>query len=429
MNRCYSIGLAAVLIMVLMVSTTRAGGLALYEISTPEVGLAAAGWSARAQDASTAFTNPAGMTRLNQSQMLGGIQPLYVNAQFDTDESSFGGGDGGNAGGWVPAAGLYYVHDLAPQWKLGVAAASYFGLGLDYDDSWSGRYYVTEAELLTFGISPTVAYEVSPRLSIGAGPTLMYGKLDQKAAINNAATGDTQPDGSPFPDGKLKFDEGDIGVGGVVGVLIEPRDDTRFGITYLFEVEFDFDDAASLNNLGPTLSSVTAGLRNTKVDLDLSIPQMLMASAYHDLTDKLALMANIGWQDWSAFGKQEFTLRSETTTSLTKDLNFKDTWHVAVGAQYRIYSDWVWSVGMAYDSSPVDDEDRTPDLPLDRQIRVGTGLQYHWQDNITVGLAYEYLDAGDAEIDQTGGPLQGNLEGDYDSNEIHFFNFNVIWKF
>jgi len=88
-----------------------AGGLALYELGTPDVGTAAAGWSARAQDASTAFTNPAGMTRLEKSQMLAGAQPLYVNAKFDTDSSTFGDGDGGNAGGWVPAGGLFYVHE------------------------------------------------------------------------------------------------------------------------------------------------------------------------------------------------------------------------------------------------------------------------------------------------------------------------------
>jgi len=34
------------------------GGILLYEFGTAEVGLAAAGYAARAQDASTAFTNP-----------------------------------------------------------------------------------------------------------------------------------------------------------------------------------------------------------------------------------------------------------------------------------------------------------------------------------------------------------------------------------
>jgi long-chain fatty acid transport protein len=44
-------------------------------------------------------------------------------------------------------------------------------------------------------------------------------------------------------------------------------------------------------------------------------------------------------------------------------------------------------------------------------------------------VAYEYVDAGNAEIDQTGGALQGALKGDYDPNVIHFFAVNLIWKF
>jgi long-chain fatty acid transport protein len=77
----------------------------------------------------------------------------------------------------------------------------------------------------------------------------------------------------------------------------------------------------------------------------------------------------------------------------------------------------------------VDNNDRTPDIPLDRQLRFGTGLQYDWNEDITVGVAYEYLDAGDAEINQQGGALQGSLEGDYKTNEIHFFNATLIWRF
>ena len=61
-----------------------------------------------------------------------------------------------------------------------------------------------------------------------------------------------------------------------------------------------------------------------------------------------------------------------------------------------------------YDTSPVDDADkRMPDLPLDRQIRIGTGIQYDCNEDVTVGVAYEYLDAGEAEIDQVGEPLPG----------------------
>ena len=63
---------AAFAAIALTASTAQAGGLLLYEFGTAEPGLAAAGYAVRAQDASTSFTNPAGMTKLDGTQVLGG---------------------------------------------------------------------------------------------------------------------------------------------------------------------------------------------------------------------------------------------------------------------------------------------------------------------------------------------------------------------
>ncbi|MEJ2236393.1 MAG: outer membrane protein transport protein [Syntrophobacterales bacterium] len=233
------------------------------------------------------------------------------------------------------------------------------------------------------------------------------------------------------PDGQIKVKDDDMGYGWNVGVLVEPKEGTRFGATYRSEVEVHFKDVANLKGLGPNLEALLTftGVIGSGVDLEMTIPQAIMVSGYHELTDRLAIMTNFGWQDWSSFGKTNISVNSSATREFTQDRNFKDTWHVALGAQYRFLKDWLWSIGFAYDSSPVDDNDRTPDMPLDRQIRYASGLQYDWGENVTLGAAYEYLDAGKAKIDQEGGPLKGDLKGDYKTNEIHVFNVNAIWRF
>jgi long-chain fatty acid transport protein len=60
----------------------QAGGIELYEIATPDLGLASAGYASRADDASTLFKNPAGMSRLDGAQFQGGLQPLYGSVSF-----------------------------------------------------------------------------------------------------------------------------------------------------------------------------------------------------------------------------------------------------------------------------------------------------------------------------------------------------------
>jgi len=404
---------------------SHAAGLWLYEQATPDMGLAAAGRAALAQDASTAAANPAGMTLLERDQLEGGLLGIFVTAKFDSDSTTFTGGDGGDAGGFVPAGSFSYVHGLSPDLKLGVTMGSNFGLGLDYGSHWSGRYYVQEGELVVMGINPNIGYRLNDWLSVGAGVSILYGKLIQKVAVNNPLNN---------PDGQLKLDADDIGYGYNFGVLVEPSEKTRLGLTYRSKIDLEFDDAVSARNLSPALLTILdlALGSSRKVDMELTVPQAVMFSVFHQVNDQWALMGNIGWQDQSDFGKTGISLASSAgSNSVTADRNFHDTWHYAIGTQYRFAPQWLLSVGVAYDDSPVDDEDRTPDMPLDRQIRYATGIQYDVSDDLTIGAAYTFLDAGDAkiEIDGADNLLRGELIGDYSSNYVNFFNVNMIYKF
>jgi len=417
--------LAAVLITLIMCPTIWAGGLWMYEGGTPDLGTAGAGRAAAAKDASTAGGNPAGMTRLEGSQMTVGALALFPQIKFDVDESSFGGGNGGNAGYFTPAGSFYYVHSLSPDFKLGVAAGSYFGLGLDYDDDWAGRYYFQEGKFLTFGVNPVAAYRINKYLSVGGGASLVVSNYEAKTALRNLEPGNPS-------DGRLEFKDYDVGYGGNAGLLIEPKAGTRFGITYRSKVELEYEDKPDLNGVGPLLQAAlnVTGLAGSEVKLDMEIPQAVMVSAYHEFTDNLAIMGNVGWQNWSSFGNIDVSIDSDTSTSATQDLGYDDTWHFALGLQYRIAAPWLLSTGFAYDTSPADSgKKRTPALPLDRQIRVGAGVQYEFNQEITLGAAYEYLDLGDGNINQTGGNLRGDLKGEYKNNRIHFIGLNVVWKF
>jgi len=211
--------------------SAHAGGISLYEFGSPDVGLASAGYAARAQDASTVFTNPAGMSRLDKSQVLGGLQVLYGDVEFTTNSNtSITGGDGGNAIGWLPGGSIFLVQKLNQDWSIGLGVLSYFGLSEEYDDNWVGRYYVQKSTLLGATLTPAVSYRMNNWLSIGAGLNAMYGYLDTQVAINNI--------GDRRPDGQLNYEDGEWGCGGNFGILLEPTQGTRFGLTYLTEVNW-----------------------------------------------------------------------------------------------------------------------------------------------------------------------------------------------
>ncbi len=186
-----------------------------------------------------------------------------------------------------------------------------------------------------------------------------------------------------------------------LGVLVEPRKGTRFGLTYLSEGDLEFKDQPDFSNLGPGLEAIlrAKGLLDADIKVEFTMPQAIMLSAFHELTDLWALMGNRGWQEWSEFGKVDVAVTSDDPSSLTVDRNYKDTWHVAVGAQYRVTAPWLLTAGVAYDSSMVDDEDRTPDLPLGESWRFGMGARYDWSQKLAFGVGYTFLWSGDLDMD------------------------------
>jgi long-chain fatty acid transport protein len=412
---------AAILLAWLIASSAQAGGLYLYELGNSDVGTAGAGWTARAQDASTVFTNPAGMTRLKKSEMLVGVQPLYMHMEFSPDSNTTTSGRDGDASTWLPAGGLYYVHNLMPKLKIGVSAVGYFGLGLDYENDWVGRYYVQEVKLQAMGVQPALAYRVADWLSLGVGVVALYGVLEEKAAVNNIGLNQS--------DGKLKIEDSDWTYQVNLGVLVEPRKGTRFGLTYLSEGNLKFKDKPNFSNLGRGMEAALRanGLLDAKVKIEFTMPRALMFSGYHELNDRWAIMGNLGWQDWSEFGKVGVAVSSENTSSLTIDRNYKDTWHVAVGTQYRVADPWLWTAGVAYDSSMMDDKDRTPDLPLGESWRFGLGTRYDWSKKLALGVGYTFLWSGDLDMDVNKGA--GRVSGTYENVSMNFINLYLNWKF
>jgi long-chain fatty acid transport protein len=408
--------------VMLSASSATAAGFWIYQMGTPDLGTASAGRAALAKDAATVFGNPAGMTSLDGSQLLVSPQLVIGDVHFDRGpDTTVAGGNGGNAAGTLPGGSLYFAHSVTPDIKLGFWSGSYFGGVVQYEDGWSGRYYGTKAQLLTLGAGINGAYRINDWLSIGGGPFVLYGDLEHSVALNNVLVAQ---------DGRLKFADNELGVGGMAGLMLEPIPGTRLGVSYTSPVKLRFKDTPSTKNLGPIFQFLqnTRGLFTRRIDLGLTVPQQVMLSGYHQLTDRIAVMGNVVWQDWSEFGKPDLSIASTTVNNETVNLDYDDTWGFALGAQYAFAHGWLWSIGGGVDTSPMSKGNRSPNLPLDQQFRIGTGLQYSFSDRITVGAAYEYMNGGDADIDVERGPLAGRLEGDYKSYDFHFFALNVSWR-
>jgi long-chain fatty acid transport protein len=151
----------------------------ITETGTPgSLGTAGAANPTNTYHADSAWTNTAGMT---------GLQVVAPRVEFDPSVVEAGGKDGGNAGKAVPIPSLFYVKKLSDRGRFGFSVIAPQGGGVDYGDDFVGRYSSTKAEIGVIGLSPSLAYQVSERLSVGGGVSALYTKYGINIAFNSGA--------------------------------------------------------------------------------------------------------------------------------------------------------------------------------------------------------------------------------------------------
>src|ERR1700677_4266520 len=146
----------ATVVLLTFVTSARSAGLLLYETGAPDLGTASAGRTAMASDASTVAPNPAGMSLLDRSQLLGAAGALLPFTNFDVaPETTTSGGGGANAGVFFPIGSFFYVYKLSERVRLGFASDSDFGLSADWGKKRGGRFFINKPSTLSFQTNPS----------------------------------------------------------------------------------------------------------------------------------------------------------------------------------------------------------------------------------------------------------------------------------
>jgi long-chain fatty acid transport protein len=395
-----------------------AGALYLYETGNPtDTGYAGAGLAGRANDAMTVFTNPAGMTRFQESTYLAGITPLYLHAPFNPDENTTASGSDGDTNEFFAGGSFAYIRPVSDRLRLGISFQNFFGLALNWGNNWVGRYEATDVALIAPQLQPTAAYKVNNWLSIGAGAGLTLGYLEDEARVDNL-----DPN---LGDGKLKYDDTDFAVQGNFGIMIEPSERTRIGLRYLTETELDFKSDIYFSGVGPGIAELTKSVNG--LDLGMKMPQSVMAGIFHQVNDQWAFLGSVGWDDWSRFARIHVRVDG-TEVNRVVDAGFDDTWHFGVGTQYQYNPKLMLTAGFSYDSSMSTGSTRPIMLPLGDMYRYGLGFKYQKNDDLLLGGGLSFLWEGDLNVKPGGGGAEGQVSGQYDNVYISFLSFYVQWK-
>ena len=423
---------------------------ALQTQSGSGLGNAYAGGAASAEDASTVWSNPAGMARFSTIQIVGAGNIVTPSLKFHNDGSlpAFNqplGGTGGEAGGthFIPA--LYIVVPINQQFAFGLGVNAPFGLETDWDNGWLGRYQALNSKVETINVNPALSWRIVPNFTVGVGASWQKVKatltsnanysagLAQGAQQAAAAGLITPATAAAFIgatgglDSNTKLTGNDDAWGWNIGAMWDVTPDTRIGVTYRSSIKYDVPGNVQIDNpalppLGPLAplgaqiaAGVNAQLASGGVTLALEVPATTNLSFFSRLNPKWEVMGDVQWTQWSVF-KELAPVRTGPGRPIPAvPENFKDVWRVAGGVNYIYDDSWKFRGGLAWDESPVNDTDRTPRLPDSDRFWVAGGAQYSWgkQWKLDVGVAYEFLQ--DMSSNQNAGDTNayGLIKGNY----------------
>ncbi|MQY52478.1 transporter [Rhodocyclus tenuis] len=408
----------SVAVLALCSGYASASGFQLIEQNASGIGNAFAGSAAVAENASTIFYNPAGMTQLQDREVSGGIAMVKPSFTFtDSGSSNVGAfqntGNGGDAGSWAALPNGYLSWALNKDLYLGLGIGAPFGLMTEYKSPWQGAAQSTKFDVKTMNINPSVAFRVNETVSIGGG--LNWQKLDVEYK-RLAGIYTTAQVGVPLSSSNVTLKLKDDAWGWNVGALFTLSPATKVGVSYRSAIKYTAEGTVSVD--GPSATFNAARSSNAKTEVKL--PDTFILSVAQNLSDRWDMLGDVSWTGWAKIPKIDIMNSStgSATPIQTLDTEFRNTWRVALGANYKYTDALKFKFGIAYDQSPVKGAStRLVSLPDNNRLWFSTGVQWKLDkaSALDAGLAYLYVK--DAKISNNQGtlasPYRGLVDGTY----------------
>lgn len=412
----------------LSASHAQGAGFALLEQSGSGLGNAFAGGAASAEDASTVFFNPAGLSRLQGRQWLLAAQLILPSARFSNQGSTSAsgapmtGGNGGQAASSALIPNAYFTVPLSQRVRFGFGLNVPFGLMTAYEGGWVGRYHGTKSDLRTLNINPALAFQLTPRLSLGVGFNIQRAEATLQSSVDFGLLA-FGPGGSQSADGHVRVDGSGWGHGYNLGLLWQATDWLRVGAHYRSKIDHSFDNGQV------TFSGILAGappFTDGVALADITLPESASLSAYAELGQAWAVMADLSWTGWSRFRSLN-VLRPDGSIIDATPQNYEDTLRYALGLSYRVDAKWKLRAGVAYDETPVQTAFRTPRVPDQSRVWLAVGAAWRPWSGAQVDLGYAHLFMDDARVD-VATPAAGRLRGHY-SARVDLFAVQYAQRF
>ncbi len=483
-----------VIVLVAVVTSLSAAGVFASGLAIPEQGAAAMGMAAamtaRNEDLSALYYNPAGIDYVENFEVMIGLTPILPShdfTPFSTDRSFVDPAES--------KSNIYLPPQIYAAWRasqsvvLGLAVNTPYGLGTEWDETWNGRYTSTFAEIQSININPTVAYQVNEKVSLGVGASYISSSATIEKMVDTGSSLFSAMGNNPALssivantdyDSKFALDGDGSGYAWNLGVMYYHDQNTQFGLSFRSAYQIDYEGtakfthkeqairqtvwnatAASLQGSGMTEAEITATADATADAAYQNIATSMPAEQDGDATMHMPWSLNLGMKyqasptwDWSVdvdvVGWEEYEelvidfSDDKPYDKLVQAKNWENSYIIRAATSYDLLSNLKGRLGIMYDFAPVPDETFDGQLPDSNRLAISCGLGYtigkirfdasylvlkftHAEKNNGVGFTVDTT--GDGKIDRFDVPDQypvGN--GNYESL-AHLFSLSASISF
>jgi long-chain fatty acid transport protein len=370
-------------------------------------------FAAQADNPSTLHYNPAGMTQLRGIQIMGGGTFVGGTTDFTSSNGTSATGDHDGAFAW-PGPGHGYITanlqglgvSVLEKLTVGIGVTTPFGSVMRWPDNSPFRGVTTFTALPLFDIKPTLAYQLHPDLSIGAGADIytfasFFG--EGHAELQSISPGGLAPAGS-----KLEFNGKGTAPGFNVGALYtalrngEGQPVANLAVVYRSQATLHLDGALLVN-----------GVKIQDATTTLVLPQVITGGIalwpVRNPEREWKLELNVDYVGWKSVRNLDIHLANGTV--IPQPQNWKSTYAILVGTEYR----WLkvdrlpgWEIalraGYTNQQAQVPDVTFNPGVPSADLHVISTGIGLLCQGN---GSFLGLMPCGSLGI----GPVKAKLVG------------------
>jgi len=357
-------------------------------------------FAATADNPSAIYYNPAGITQLDGNHLSVGVYAISTNIDFKSAA-------GGNASTiqdlqYVPQ--IYYVcspEDSPLSYGFGVYAP--YGLGIDYDGATPFDTLAQEGSLLYATFNPVVAYQINSQLSVAAGITANYSKVDLTRSIFGP--------GSEFT---FRGDGWDVGYN--LGLLWQPVKEWSFGLNYRSSTSINFE--------GESFAEPFADWQHTEAELDF--PYFIVGGVSYRPNDDWNFEFNLDWTDWDSVN--DATFKGTFGGDQIFPFRYRSSFMYEFGVTRQLGDGYYISGGYIYSENSVPGNTLSP-LNPDSNLHLGSIGFGHRGDVVSWAVGYHFAYNGGRTVRNNTPSLIGESANGEWKTFNHAVNVSVRYQF